>query len=122
MDLNKVVLDTNVVLYWLGGRIVEPIEADRYFISVITEIELLYYSSLSVEEESLIRNFLADVEIVGLEQDVKEIAIAFRKNYRLRLPDAIITATASHLNATLITNDIDLARVTEIEIQSISIM
>lgn len=42
-------LDTNVVLYFLGGRLVNPLPSGQYFISVITEIELLSYPSISLE-------------------------------------------------------------------------
>ncbi len=42
-------LDTNIVLYFLGGPLVNPLPSGQYFISVITEIELLSYPSLSLE-------------------------------------------------------------------------
>ncbi|PHM10709.1 PIN domain nuclease, partial [Nostoc sp. 'Peltigera malacea cyanobiont' DB3992] len=42
-----ILLDTNVVLYFLGGRLVNPLPSGEYFISVITEIELLSDPSLS---------------------------------------------------------------------------
>lgn len=41
-------------------------------------------------------------------------AIALRKTYRLKLPDAIVAATAKFLNAMLLTNDIKLTNLTEI--------
>jgi predicted nucleic acid-binding protein len=50
------------------------------------------------------------------------IAIAFRKNYKLRLPDAIIVATAKSLNAILFTNDLKIASLTEIATQSVQIL
>ncbi|MDJ0515823.1 MAG: hypothetical protein QNJ74_05975 [Trichodesmium sp. MO_231.B1] len=34
---NLIVLDTNVVLYYLGGRLVNPLPNARSFISIITE-------------------------------------------------------------------------------------
>jgi len=43
--MNKV-LDTNTVLYLLGGRLAESLPEAYYFISVITEIELLSYPLL----------------------------------------------------------------------------
>lgn len=44
-----ILIDTNVVLYFLGGRLVNPLPSGQYFISVITEIELLSYPSISLE-------------------------------------------------------------------------
>lgn len=119
---NLIVLDTNVVLYFLGGRLTNPLPSGQYFVSVITEIELLSYPSLSSDEEVQIRDFLAKLTVVELESNIKDLAITFRKQYRLRLPDAIIAATAQVLNATLFTNDVRLTNLTEINTQSVQIL
>lgn len=117
-----ILLDTNVVLYFLGGRLTNSLPSGQYFVSVITEIELLSYPSLSPDEEVQIRNFLTKITVVGIESNIKELAIALRKQYRLRLPDAIIAATAQSLNATLFTNDVRLANLKEINTQSVPIV
>jgi hypothetical protein len=117
-----ILLDTNVVLYFLGGRLAHPLPLGQYFVSVITEIELLSYPNLSPDEETQIRDFLTKITIVGIESNIKELAIALRKQYRLKLPDAIIAATAQSLNATLFTNDVRLANLPGINIQSIQIL
>ncbi|MHC5598297.1 MAG: type II toxin-antitoxin system VapC family toxin [Nostoc sp.] len=115
-------LDTNVVLYFLGGRLVNPLLSGQYFISVITEIELLSYPSISLEEETKIINFLNKITVVNIDNNIKNLTIAFRKQYKLRLPDSIIAATAKSLNATLFTNDVRLANLTEINTQSVQIV
>ena len=117
-----ILLDTNVVLYFLGGRLVNPLPSGKYFVSVITEIELLSYPSLSSDEETQIRDFLTKITVAGIESNIKELAIALRKQYRLKLPDAIIAATAQSLNATLFTNDVRLANLTGIKAQSVQIL
>lgn len=117
-----ILLDTNVVLYFLGGRLTNSLPLGQYFVSVISEIELLSYPSLSPDEEVQIRNFLTKITVVRIESKIKELAIALRKQYRLRLPDAIIAATAQSLNATLFTNDVRLANLTEINTQSVQIL
>ncbi|MEQ9359959.1 MAG: type II toxin-antitoxin system VapC family toxin [Coleofasciculus chthonoplastes F2-STO-03] len=122
MTQNLIVLDTNVVLYFLGGRLTNPLLSEQYFVSVITEIELLSYPSLSSDEEVQIRDFLAKLIVVELESNIKDLAITFRKQYKLRLPDAIIAATAQVLNATLFTNDVKLTNLTEINTQSVQIL
>jgi predicted nucleic acid-binding protein len=43
------------------------------------------------------------------------------KKYRLKLPDAIVCATASLSNAVLLSNDTQLDRVTEISVNSVQI-
>lgn len=114
MNQDLIVLDTNVALYYLGGRLINPLPAGQYFVSVITEIELLSYPSLSSDQEVLIRDFLTNVTVVGLDSNIKDLAIVLRKTYRLKLPDAVVAATAKFLNAMLLTNDIKLTNLTEI--------
>ncbi|NDJ20442.1 PIN domain-containing protein [Nostoc sp. B(2019)] len=115
-------LDTNVVLYFLGGRLVNPLPSGQYFISVITEIELLSYPSLSPDEETQIIDLLNKITIIGIDNNIKNLTIAIRKQYKLRLSDAIIVATAKSLNAILFTNDIRLANLIEINTQTVEIM
>ncbi len=115
-------LDTNIVLYLLGGRLADPLPSGRYFVSVISEIELLSYPNLNSDEERQIRNFLSDITVVGIDDNIKELAIILRKNYRLRLPDAIIVATAKSLDTILFTNDLGLTNLTEINTQSVRIL
>ncbi|WP_265274322.1 PIN domain-containing protein [Nostoc sp. KVJ3] len=89
---------------------------------MITEIELLSYPNLSLEEETQIIDFLNKITVVGVDNNIKNLTIEFRKQYRLRLPDAIIVATAKSLNATLFTNDVRLTNLTEINTQSVQIV
>lgn len=117
-----ILLDTNVILYLLEGRLTEPLASGQYFVSVITEIELLSYPSLGSYEEMQIRKFLRKITVVRIENYIKERAIAFRKIYRLKLADAIIKATAKSLDATWFTNDLELTNLTEIRTQSVSIL
>ncbi|GAX35886.1 type II toxin-antitoxin system VapC family toxin [Nodularia sp. NIES-3585] len=97
----------------------KPLPSGQYFISVITEIELLSYPSLNLEEEIQIRDLIEKITVINLESNIKELAIRFRKEYKLKLPDAIIVATAKSLNATLVTNDIKLTNLTKINTQSV---
>ncbi|PSP24289.1 MAG: PIN domain nuclease [Cyanobacteria bacterium SW_8_48_13] len=117
-----ILLYTNVILYLLEGRLTEPLASGQYFVSVITEIELLSYPSLGSYEEMQIRKFLRNTTVVRIENYIKERAIAFRKIYRLKLADAIIKATAKSLDATWFTNDLELTNLTEIRTQSVSIL
>ena len=117
-----ILLDTNVILYLLEGRLTEPLASGQYFVSVITEIELLSYPSLGSYEEMQIRKFLRNTTVVRIENYIKERAIAFRKFYKLKLADAIIKATAKSLDATWFTNDLELTNLTEIRTQSVSIL
>jgi predicted nucleic acid-binding protein len=71
----KFVLDTNVVLYLLGGRLATPLSDGEYFVSVMTELELLSYPDLSATEEAEVKELLASIEIVELTPELKQAAI-----------------------------------------------
>lgn len=110
MDVNPAadavyVMDTNAVLYFLAGHVAQPLPPGVYHVSVITEIELLSYPLLKPDHEAEICDFLADITIVDLSHEIKHRAIALRRQYKLKLPDAVIAATTSCLNAKLLTND-----------------
>lgn len=110
----RFVLDTNVILYFLGGRLADPLPAGSYTISVISELELLAYPGLVPSEEQRVRAFLKDVTVTELTQAIKNHAVDLRKRYSLKLPDAIVAATALALDATLLTNDQRLLALAEV--------
>lgn len=105
MTVRRFIFDTNVILYFLGGRLVDPFPAGSYPISVISELELLAYPGLASSEEQRVRAFLEDIPVTDLTQAVKHHAVDLRKRSGLKLPDAIVAATAVALEATLLTND-----------------
>ena len=84
-------------------------------------MELLSYPTISQVEESRIRQLLAQVIVIGVDEDVKNATILLRKKYRLKLPDALICATALSVNAVLLSNDTQLARVMEIIVNTVQI-
>ncbi len=115
------ILDTNVVLYYLGGRLQKPLKKKRYVISIITEIELLSYPPIQADEINTIQDFVSEVTVVELKNPIKIETIALRKKYNLKVPDAIIAATALKLNAPLLTNDQKLLTVSEIETHPVEV-
>ena len=123
MVVNKspVLLDTNIALYYLGGRLIDPLPIGIYYISIISEIELLSYPHLNPNEEKQIQSFLSQLLIINIDRSVKITAILLRKQYRLKLPDAIIAATSQSLQATLLTNDRQLLNIESLTTQSMSI-
>lgn len=111
------VLDTNVVLSLLGDELAEPLPVRPYCVSTITEMELLSYPSLSQSEEAAIRALLRSIHVVDMDTDIKEQAIRLRRYHGLKLPDAIIAATAFSLDGVLLTNDQKMARVPDLQCQ-----
>lgn len=104
------VLDTSTILYFLTGRLDEELSESDYQVSVIAEMELLSYPGLKVHEAESIKDFLKAVTLVDLTAEVKQEAIRLRKEHKLKLPDAIIAATAMTSDATLLTQDKKLAK------------
>ena len=120
MVLNTV-LDTNAILYLLGGKLAKPLPSAQYFVSVISEMELLSYPSLDELSLTKIRAFLDDVVIIGLTEEIRELAIRLRRLHTLKLPDAIVGATALSIRAVLITNDEKLLRVPGLSCQRVEL-
>ena len=120
MVVNKV-LDTNAILYFLGGKVAQPLAPVRYFVSVISEMELLSYPALDDAALVQIHSFLSDVTVVELTAEIRELAIGLRRKHALKLPDAIIAATALSLEAQLVTNDTKLLGVPGLTCQSLEL-
>jgi predicted nucleic acid-binding protein len=107
----RYLLDTNAIIYLVNGRLASPLPEGKYSISIITEIELLSFSGLSDEEEQRIRDFLHLLDRVPLSDTVRDQAIRLRRRNRMKLPDAIIAASALTQQAILLTNDQSFASI-----------
>jgi hypothetical protein len=90
-------LDTNVALYLLGGRLAETLTAGNYGVSVITEMELLAWPSLTSKEEKKVRHFLDQIVICELTPAIRARAVRLGRERHLKPPDAIVCATAMEL-------------------------
>ena len=62
MNGNKIVLDTNIVLYILDGNneLATILDRMELFVSVISEIELLGYQHIDDFEKSKVKLFLSE--------------------------------------------------------------
>jgi len=114
----KLVLDTNVILYHLANRLAAPLPQAAISASVISEMETRSYPVLTATEEAAICRYLECLHVVDLTTPIKEKAIALRRQYRLKLPDAIIAATAQELGAVLLTCDQQLLNVPDVAAQA----
>ncbi|GHV07730.1 motility twitching protein PilT [Campylobacterota bacterium] len=106
----KFVFDTNAAL--VGIKAATSVEEASVnlsgslpFISVIVRMELLAKPGLQPDELAKIGAFLDSVTVVPLTEEIEEEAIAIRRDAKLKLPDAIVAATAVKLGAILLTND-----------------
>ncbi len=105
MAVLNYVLDTNAVIYLQKGVLKDGLPDGRMAISVITEIELRGFPGLSGKQVVWLTRFFSSLPIIGLEDDIKETAIQLRRNHRIKVPDALVAATAFARSAILLTND-----------------
>lgn len=103
----KALFDTNILIDYLNGvpGAEREISAHRHrLISVVTWMEVLA-GARNEEEEDVIEMFLRDFTLVEVSRPVAREAVALRKARRVRLPDAIIWASARHESALLVTRN-----------------
>ena len=118
----RCVLDTNAVVSLLSGNqeLATRLEAAAYVgISVITYLEFLAFEGLSENDRNSFKLFCTRVEIVPLVHDdeLSEKALMLRTKHHLKLPDAIIGATALCRKALIITNDTHFSGISSLTVQ-----
>jgi predicted nucleic acid-binding protein len=103
----KALFDTNILIDYLNGVEAARVEIERTgerWISVITVMEVLA-GARDDSEQDVIEMFLRDFKVVELTRRVARDAVAIRRTKRVRLPDAIIWASARSESAVLVTRD-----------------
>lgn len=102
----KPVFDTNILIDYLNGVPEAARELARYpaaAVSTVTWIEVL--AGTAEPEDEAVRSFLARFDQVALTRPVAEAALALRRRHRIRLPDAVIWATARSERTLLVTRN-----------------
>jgi toxin FitB len=111
-----VLLDTNILIYHLNDSLPtgvrEQVEATIRVgatISVITRIEVLSWATYSAgggNDDSAL-SLLGVLREEALTEEIASRTIAIRRAARLKLPDALIAATALTLDLPLMTRNAD---------------
>jgi len=102
-----VVVDTNILIDYLFGVRAAKAELARYTritISHMTWMEVMAGAEPG-EDERRIRAFLRRYDVHPIDDLVAERAVRLRRAHRVRLPDAIIWATAQHLGTLFVTRN-----------------
>ena len=103
----KAVIDTNILIDYLSGSEKAKQELDSFeelYISIITWMEILVGAE-EADEESEIREFLRRFTVHHVDAGIAERAVDIRRREKIRLPDAIIWATAQQLGVLLVTRN-----------------
>jgi predicted nucleic acid-binding protein len=91
----KALFDTNILIDYLNAVAEARDELLRYeqrSISIITWMEVLI--GARPEHAAATRGFLNSFDVIALDGSIAESAVAFRQKHRIKLPDAIIWASA----------------------------
>lgn len=78
---------------------------DTISISVISYMEALGFPFKNNEEKEIIEQICSITSIIYIEKNIVEEVINIRKNKKIKLPDAIILATAYKGGYTLLTRN-----------------
>ena len=116
----RYLIDSNIVIKFLGnllnenGRLfIANILDEEFNISVITDIEVLGHHSITEIEEM----FMSLATVYDLDNDIRVRTIELRKQHKIKLPDAIIAATALSHSFVLITqNERDFNNIVGLEV------
>jgi predicted nucleic acid-binding protein len=108
MNGSSYLLDSNVIIR-LSKR--EPTVIDfvaqhkKSAISLITYMEVLGFPFLIQQEFEFVQALLNVFNLIQIDQSIVDQTIKLRQCYKIKLPDAIIAATAQVYDLTLVTQN-----------------
>ncbi len=112
MEQHKYLIDTNITIYYFGSILsessiafLETVFKGKYYLSVINRIELLGFSNLTDNEYNAFETYVNNSSMLELDEAVIIETIRIRREYRVKLPDAIIAATCLMNGCLLVTNN-----------------
>lgn len=112
-------IDTNIIIYYLEGEQAAisflRTHRGRLAISSITWMETLSYP-FTADEEQVVRTFLQEFRLIEISSPVMELSVEIRRKKKMKLPDAIIAASAVHHDLILVTRNIKDFKGTAIKI------
>ncbi|MBI2436147.1 MAG: type II toxin-antitoxin system VapC family toxin [Candidatus Magasanikbacteria bacterium] len=113
-----VLLDTNAIIYYLQNerQAVACIDAlhkknESFVLSTITEVEVFSHPELQAETILNISQWMRDFIVVPVDSIIAREAARFRREFRLKTPDAIIVATAFSFGIPCVTRDAQLKKI-----------
>ena len=102
-------IDTNIIIYYLEGEqaAISFLHTHRgkLAISSITWMETVSYP-FTADEEQVVRTFLQEFRLIEISSPVMELSVEIRRKKKMKLPDAIIAASAVHHDLILVTRNI----------------
>jgi tRNA(fMet)-specific endonuclease VapC len=124
MNGSRQLLDTNAIIALLQGNqqlLTYTRNASWIGISIISQIEFVCFPRLTVGDRELFEQFNSRIEIIGLstvDRPLLDQIVSIRQSSRVKLPDAIVAATAISQGAVLVTADRQLQSIPNLSVQS----
>lgn len=114
---NRLLVDTSVLIFLLEGNklATEMLQDKILYYSFITEIELLGFYGITIPQKKFIQKFLSDLNKIGYTEKIEKLTIELRQKKKIKVPDAIIAATALAHDLPLITEDRGFKSITDLE-------
>ena len=103
----RAIIDSDVLIDYLLGEARARREIDHYEareISVVSWMEVMAGANTPAEEAQCLQ-FLGTCKVHAVSNDVAREAVALRKLHRVKLPDAIVWATARVEKCLLVTRN-----------------
>jgi hypothetical protein len=88
----------------------------KLYLSFISQLELLGFRGITHRQQHEISRFISDCIVIDINDEIKREVIELRKSSKLKLPDAIVLATARFLSLPLLTADFDFGYISSPEI------
>ena len=103
----RIFCDTNPLIYLLDGNreIARFIDGQQIYLSVISELELFGKPNLSFQDNEVIDSLLKGCFVIDINPEIKHIYRELKQKHIIKLPDAIVAATAIYLDLPLLTFD-----------------
>lgn len=113
MSTNEYLIDTNILIYHTKGSqltiafIADLINKHAFNISILTKIEFLGWDKHTPDGYEKCKRLLERAVIYSLDDAIADKAIELKKKLNIKLPDAVIAATAILNNLKLSTRNVD---------------
>jgi len=122
--MKEYLLDTNILIYHFADAIpkkevskIEEIFRTSFNISIITKMEFLGWEKHTEEGFEKAREFISFANVISLSNEIGDLTIDVRRESKIKLPDAVIAATALNNNLILVTrNDKDFKDVKKLKV------
>ncbi|HZY35094.1 MAG TPA: type II toxin-antitoxin system VapC family toxin [Mucilaginibacter sp.] len=119
----RFLIDTSAIIKYLnetlseeGLSFIDKVVERESIISFVTEIELQVWNPRNPGDLKIFQLFVSKSSIVGIDGNIIQETIHIRRSYKIKLPDALIAATAISNGLTLIAdNDKDFKQISELK-------